>query len=62
MKLSSGPDEGETTAVKLNVGPGAPGFSPGDQVRVMKNKIPPGAYVAQVDDSRSSTSSESRRC
>jgi uncharacterized membrane protein len=42
IKLSSGPDEGETVAVQGNVGPGAPEFEEGDRVRVIKNQPPSG--------------------
>ena len=37
LKLTSGPDQGKTTVVDADNGPGAPRFSVGDQLRVNKN-------------------------
>jgi len=43
LELTSGPDEGGAEEVQVNTGGGLPEFSVGDEVRVLKNKIPPGA-------------------
>jgi len=43
LELTSGPDEGRTRELQVNTGGGLPEFGVGDEVRLVKNKIPPGA-------------------
>jgi uncharacterized membrane protein len=49
LKLNSGPDEGEMTTVRINIGPGSPEYSAGDKVRLIRNKVPRGAVAERVD-------------
>jgi uncharacterized membrane protein len=46
IELGSGPEEGETESVQVNTGGGLPEFSVGDDVRVIKAELPPGAIGA----------------
>ena len=45
LELTSGPDEGETEDLQVNTGGGLPEFGVGDEVRLVKNEIPPGANL-----------------
>jgi len=45
LELTSGPDEGSTEALQVNTGGGLPEFAVGDEVRLVKNEIPPGANL-----------------
>ena len=43
LELTGGPEEGRTVQTQVNTGGGLPVFEVGDEVRVLKNEIPPGA-------------------
>ncbi len=43
LELTSGPDEGRTRELQVNTGGGLPEFGVGDEVRLVKSEIPPGA-------------------
>jgi len=48
LELTSGPDKGGTEEVQVNTGGGLPEFGVGDEVRLVRNEIPPGASTAGV--------------
>ena len=43
VDLTAGPDEGQTRELQVNTGGGLPEFGVGDEVRLVKHEIPPGA-------------------
>ena len=45
LELTSGPDQGGTEELQVNTGGGLPEFGVGDEVRLVKNEIPPGANL-----------------
>jgi uncharacterized membrane protein len=45
VRLTSGPDDGETTTIDLGAASVSPEISPGDQLRVTPNQAPPGTGV-----------------
>lgn len=48
LELTSGPDKGGTEEIQVNTGGGLPEFGVGDEVRLVRNEIPPGASTAGV--------------
>jgi uncharacterized membrane protein len=50
LELTGGPEEGKEVRTQLNTGGGLPEFEVGDEVRVLKNVLPPGVDPADVSE------------
>lgn len=50
LKLTGGPEEGREVGTQLNTGGGLPEFEVGDQVRVLKQVLPPGIDTTNVSE------------
>jgi uncharacterized membrane protein len=61
FKLASGPDKGSTYSITITESADTLDISPGDQIRVARNKLPPGAQIGGVKIDRYSLADFERR-